>query len=419
MPAMKNIALALAASVTCICAASGSREMPIVAWGWTFKPSEATVSNYGLIQNSGCNHTIQWVKGKASVLKCLDAAAAAGIKLILHSPDVTAAGPGNVIPDIKNHPGLAAYYLVDEPPVTKMRKYGETARRIRKLDPAHPVYMNWFGIVDDKKRWYGVETFDEYLETSIKEVPTGLYTFDVYPLYAPRFQKRPFARSKGPLHLRKDWYASLEAVSMRSRRDKVPFWAFASIVPIRNHRKWDNPMPTRAHLRLQQYSNLAYGASGLQYYTFRPGAKTVENYCADGAPLSPEGKITPAYHILAEVNRELKARARVFLGCEPVRIRHAGTVPEGTVAFDAGKDMPPFLTGFVPDGELLISVMKDGPKGVLFVVNRDPNGVSAFTAKFAPGVKRVSVDGSLSPAPDGIYPMDIGDAEIFVFAAAE
>lgn len=408
------VAIILLAAVPCFGAAEAAPEMPIVAWGWPFGMAEADVAHYRLVRDCGCNVTIQYAKGVAEAKKCLDAAQKAGVRLLLHNDGVLNQ-PEKAVPQIKGHPALCAYYLTDEPSVSKMPALGAKARRIRALDPAHPVYMNWFGIVDDKMRWYGVPTFDEYLDTSIREVPTGLFTFDVYPVYAPRFEKRPFARASDPLHLRKDWYASLEAVSLRSRRTKTPFWAFAAIVPLRNHPRWDNPMPTVAHLRLQQYSNLAYGAQGLQYYDFRPSASSVKNYATDEAPLSPDGKISPSYWRLAEVNRELQARAWVFLGSEPVRIRHTGTAPEGTMAYDAGKDRPSLVTSFAPDGELLVSELANGARAAFVVVNRDLNAVSAFAAKFRPGVERVCRDGRTVPACDGTYPMDAGDAEIFVW----
>lgn len=388
--------------------------MPIVAWGWPFKGGDVTVENYRLVRDCGCTHTIQYVEGLDRIRQCLDIADEAGIRLILHSPNVINS-PEETIPLVKDHPALAAYYLIDEPSVQKMRELAPVTRRIRAMDMKHPVYMNWFGIVDEQLRWYGVSTFDEYLEESVSNLSTGLYTFDVYPIYAPRIESRPLVRSEKPLFLRKDWYASLEAVSARSRQTQTPFWAFATIVPIRNHRQYDNPAPTLAHLRLQQYSNLAYGAQGLQFYDFRPSEKSVENYLTDGAPLTPDGKATPAYWRLAEVNRELIARSWVFLGAEVVRIRHAGTVPQGTVAYDVVRDRPKFVTDLRPNGELLISVLKNKSCAALVVVNRDPNAVAAFSVRFVPGVERVNRDGKTVPACDGHYPMDIGDAEIFIW----
>ncbi len=72
------------------------------------------------------------------------------------------------------------------------------------------------------------------------------------------------------------------------------------------------------------------------------------------------------------------------------------------------------MTSFVPDGDLLVSVLRKGSREVFVVVNRDPNAVSVFTATFAPGVKYVRKNGTRVPACDGAYPMDIGEAEIFV-----
>ena len=388
--------------------------MPIVAWGWPFKGNEATVENYRLVAGCGCTHTIQWVEDADAAVRCLDVAKAAGIRLLLHCEEVSRR-PERAIPLVRDHAALAAYYLVDEPSVLKMRELGPLVKRIRALDPKHPVYMNWFGIVADKMRWYGVPTFDEYLDTSVRELTTGLYSFDVYPILTPRIKTRPLVRSSSALFLDKNWYASLEAVSTRSRRTQTPFWAFASIVPIRNHRQYDNPAPTQAHLRLQHYSNLAYGAQGIQYYDFRPSARSVEDYLLDGAPLAPDGKITPSYWRLAEVNRELVARSWVFLGSVPVCVRHAGSIPDGTTAYAHERDCPKFVREFKPDGELLISILKRKKGTAFVVVNRDPNAVSAFAARFAPGVKMVLRDGSSVPACDGFYPMDVGAAEIFVW----
>ncbi len=81
--------------------------MPIVAWGWPFKSSEVDAAHYRLIRDCGCNHTIQWVEGLDGIRKCLDAAEEAGIRLLLHSPTVVG-DPEKVIPQIKNHPALAA-----------------------------------------------------------------------------------------------------------------------------------------------------------------------------------------------------------------------------------------------------------------------------------------------------------------------
>ena len=388
--------------------------MPIVAWGWPFKGNEATVENYRLVAGCGCTHTIQWVEDADAAVRCLDVAKMAGIRLLLHCEEVSRR-PERAIPLVRDHAALAAYYLVDEPSVQKMRELGPLVKRIRALDPKHPVYMNWFGIVADKMRWYGVPTFDEYLDTSVRELTTGLYSFDVYPILTPRIKTRPLVRSSSALFLDKNWYASLEAVSTRSRRTQTPFWAFASIVPIRNHRQYDNPAPTQAHLRLQHYSNLAYGAQGIQYYDFRPSARIVEDYLLDGAPLAPDGKITPSYWRLAEVNRELVARSWVFLGSVPVCVRHAGSIPDGTTAYAHERDCPKFVREFKPDGELLISILKRKKGAAFVVVNRDPNAVSAFAARFAPGVKMVLRDGSSVPACDGFYPMDVGAAEIFVW----
>ena len=85
------------------------------------------------------------------------------------------------------------------------------------------------------------------------------------------------------------------------------------------------------------------------------------------------------------------------------------------MAYEAGKDRPSLVTEFTPNGELLVSELANGSWTALVVVNRNPNAVSAFAAKFRSGVERVCRDGRTVPSCDGTYPMDAGDAEIFVW----
>jgi len=110
---------AIAFAVACSCVVAAASEIPIVAWGWPFGVAEADVAHYRLVRECGCNVTIQYVKNVAAAKKCLDAAQSAGIRLLLHSDDVLD-HPEKAVPPIKGHPALCAYYLTDEPPVSKI-----------------------------------------------------------------------------------------------------------------------------------------------------------------------------------------------------------------------------------------------------------------------------------------------------------
>ena len=63
--------------------------------------------------------------------------------------------------------------------------------------------------------------------------------------------------------VRQLWYENLMIIAEESEKAGLPFWAFAMSVP-----HWNYPVPTLASLRMQMYTNLAYGAQGLQYFTY-------------------------------------------------------------------------------------------------------------------------------------------------------
>ena len=388
-------------------------KMPLFAWGWPFSVDEALSGKYMEVRECGCNLLIQAVKNEEQARKCLDAAVAAGIRLVLHWGEARK-NPAALLP-IKDHPGLAAHYLTDEANVRKMPELGAIARGIREIDTVHPVYQNWFGCLEhDIEKWYGTTSYVDYIETSIREIKTGLFSLDVYPIYAPRYSNRPFLFRGEPIFLRKNWYYSLEIVSACAQREKTPFWAFANVVPLRCHKEWDNPIPTLGHLKLMQYSNLAYGAQGLQYYSFRP--KDDGGMCIDIAPLSPDGRRTPMYDRLALANREFAARAHVFLGGKVKTVRHTGwEVPQGTTALAVG-DLPPFVKRFDPCGsDLVISVQENAGRCIFMVLNRDPMHGASFKANFESGTMRVDASGKESSASNGMYGLAVGDAEIFTF----
>jgi hypothetical protein len=62
---------------------------------------------------------------------------------------------------------------------------------------------------------------------------------------------------------RSDFYANLEVCSTKAREAGIPFWAFALTTAHLSY-----PVPTMGQLRYQVYSNLAYGAQGIEYYTY-------------------------------------------------------------------------------------------------------------------------------------------------------
>jgi hypothetical protein len=122
-----------------------------------------------------------------------------------------------------------------------------------------------------------------------------------------------------------------------------------------------------ASLRLQFYPDLAYGAQGLQCFTYwNPVPGTWDFH---DAPIDLDGNRTPVYDMVKEMNVELQARAGVFVGAKVLSVRHAGeTVPPGVTPLG---ELPAPLTALDTHGNgAVVSMLENGPYRYLVIVNR-------------------------------------------------
>ena len=361
--------------------------------------------------------------------KCLDTAQRVGIKLLLANRKLFEADGSQLAAAVKDHPALMAYYVRDEPSVNDFDNLGRAVRLIQAVDSVHPSIVNWFGRVDRMQYWYKVPTFEEYVNQFIEKVPTQVLSFDQYPVLNPGlFPTATFRPATGDCHLQTNWYHSLETVLDTSKRTGKPYWAFAICCALRHKPGNDYPIATEGHLRLQQYSNLAYGAQGLWYYNYCADPKDKGRMFSQGRPLASDGKRSTVYERMRRVNRELQARAFVFLGAKVEKVRHTGVpwpgegtrltgafIPAGTTPFAPG-DLPPWVKSLeTPDGGAVVSRLTNGGKEYLVVVNRSPDKELTLKLDLAPGTKYVRYDGTVSDAAlyTSEYWLDPGMAGIF------
>lgn len=390
--------------------------LPIL--GWHGIPSErVTEELYLSVKDAGFTHITQWVHTPDDARKKLALAEKVGIKLSIHAGARLFSNPEGFANAAKDSPALAFYHVKDEPHVKDAQKIAECIRRVTAVDPAHPCYVNLFGALRRQKFWTGCDTHAEYLRRLFAEVPIPMVSFDLYPVLAEdgllpdgdfrlKFGRRAF--------LSPYWYETLEVTSAFAREKGLPMYAFALSTAHNNHVSNDYPVATCGHLKLQQYSNLAYGAQLLQYFTYwlpKPGGKN--RWCI--APMV-NGRRTPLHDRVREVNQELQARADVFVGCRVKGVWHTGgTIPPATKRL-RNENLPPFVKSLdTPDGGAVVSWLENGGWDYLVVVNRSPNEDLTLKVELAEGVEYVRKDGSHASAAayDGQFWPGPGDAEIF------
>ncbi|MGM9692139.1 MAG: hypothetical protein ACI3X6_02915 [Alloprevotella sp.] len=323
-------------------------DIPILGF-WGVDPESATKARYAEMRRAGFDVSMDGYKSLEQIIHSLDCAQAAGMKLLV-AGDQLVLHPRETAEAIRNHPALFGYVLGDEPIMADFSRYKQLFEAIRATDSTHLCYQNLFPYYGDELlETIGAASYETYLKTFSK-IPLPQISFDFYPIWD--YTVRP------------TWYYTLEAVRRESLRTGVPFWAFVLSTPHVGY-----PQPTLEMLRLQIYSNLAYGAQAIQYFTFRTPPPD-DTYDYHNGPITLEGRKTDTYNIVRDMNRELREVIPFFDGCTVERVGHLLEIPLGTERF---KGMPRGLRRLKVVGTrgAVVSVLRQGGKRYLAVVNKD------------------------------------------------
>ena len=367
--------------------------LPILAWGGP-PADETSPERYRELAECGFNYNFSGFGNADAMAKALDVAQQAGIKLMISCPELTS-DPEGTAKRFKDHPANGGYYLRDEPPATLFPELATWAKRVQSVDPKNPCYINLFPNYATPEQ-LGSPSYAAHVDQFLRDVPVPILSFDHYPVVGNT--------------LRGEWYQNLEIVSAAAKKADKPFWAFALAVA---HGPY--PVPTMAHLRVQMYSNLAYGARGLQYFTYWTFKSDTWDF--HDAPILPDGKRSPVYDLVRDLNRELQAMRGVFVGSIVVSVAHTGdNIPAGTRKYEPAAPVQSLAT----QGQgAVVSQLSKGDRRFLVIVNRDINAAMPLDVAFAPAAKVAVMkkDGS----PGDVVPnraqikVAPGDAVIFAW----
>ncbi|MBN1294344.1 MAG: beta-galactosidase, partial [Candidatus Latescibacteria bacterium] len=347
---------------------------------------------YKELADAGFTHSFTHFPDAETVAKALDIAKAAGIKLLVRTPELKT-DPEGTVKRFKDHPALAGYNIRDEPNVKDFPDLAEQVKRIRAVDDEHICYINLFPSRATPKQ-LGTETYREHVDLFVKTVPIKLLSFDHYPITVNG--------------LRPEWSENLEIISEVSRDTEKPFWAFALSLA---HR--DYPIPSIDHLRLQVFCNLAYGAQGIQYYRYWTPKSTKWDF-HDG-PIDINGKRTVVYDRVKKVNEEIRNLSGIFVGAKVLHVGRAGNIT--SIGTKPSKIMSPFTNIDIIDQEAIVSWLENGNRKYLMIVNFSLEGNMMLHVGMQSGsrVKRVDKNGSFYPIDSLDYDVIINPGDTVIF----
>lgn len=365
--------------------------LPIIAFQG-IPETHTTDQDYKILRDAGFNVNLQMYSNITEVKKALDKCQKYNLKLIFLIPEfrdfnITKSN----IDAVKNHPALMGYYLFDEPSPSKFDELKHFSDLITKYDSKHIRYINLHPIYAPTINLENMD-YSKYVNLFLSKVNVNIISFDHYAI--PNNKIRP------------RFYDNLEIIREKSISFRKPFWAFACSVIHFNYKK-----PTLSGLKLQQFSNLLYGAKGLQYYTYwgvNDAFWKANNY--GYAIVDENGRPTPTYNLVKEVNGQINRLSWIFSKSKVDSVFHVGdTIPIGTKRMNF---LPSKFKEFKTlSNKALVSFMSNGNNKYIVIMNKNLNKFLPFNYQVFQGVsmidnntgksRRLSGQKQLSKIPPG------------------
>jgi hypothetical protein len=362
---------------------------PIGLW-WPPPPTETTIERYKEIAAAGFNFVIggNGVTNDSYNPAALKAAGANDLRFVLADDTLTRIIRNNayysdpeaevrrriegLLQRYRRDPALAGLFLWDEP---SSELFGILGHAREVLQGLNGELLPWADDFPYTKNpiMLGTSTYEEYLRLYVDEVKPSFISFNHYPLVSST-------------EITPNYFLNWAEIRRFSLQAGVPSWVFIQSVDFRWTGDIYDPRrrPNEDEIFWQVNVSLAYGAKGIQYFTYwTPNSDEGAQF--GEALVSLDGGLTPLYDYAKAVNEYLKVVGKALLPLTSESVVHAGEdpLPIGATAF--GPD--PAEAGYIEStsgspvilGKFLQSSIED--ERYLLVVNR------SFTSEAQPRLK--------------------------------
>jgi hypothetical protein len=354
------------------------RSHPFYLSGLTQTPERYDVSVY---RAAGLNTLLAWKPGEGLFAK----SAAVGLPWHYHiyhtrygeTPDEVVAHAREIV---EKYPGCTGLMFGDEPSQAAMEKFGETCEALRRAFPDKLIYSNAFPIGATMDRYFGGEPpegygYEDYFDAFARLVRGDVLMFDIYPFGAGDGHSGAY-------------FPNLEIVRRTGLKYGVPYWVFVQAYERESTRR----LPSESDLRMQLFSSLAYGFTGISYFTY--------DVAFERGLVELNAEPSPLYEPAARANREVAnlGRALRFLTSTGVgyvsgRQENDGQavenpLPSGTTHWREVKARPPEIRDVGAEGrDALIGFFEDDDGRRYFMLVNLSHGAGKSAAECAQTVR--------------------------------
>ena len=323
---------------------------------YSFKPWNASEDNFVKLAEAGLT-MVTVETGDEDYEKSLVGARKAGLEVLAivgddaakWYDDMSYTGLDELITSLKDSTVIYEWWIRDEPSVDNIYELMAIEDKMKSLDPNRSVYVNLHPNASSNS--LGVDNYYDYVNIYATHMHLSHLSFDMYPIL----------KNGG---VQTDWHYCLETVANVAKQHGVPFWAFAASCWINKEPniKLERAQPNVDNLLLQIYTDLAYGAQAVQYFTIQDYGGT------DYAPIMRDGTWTKAYDDLETANLTMQKRAFVFKDGNVTRIRQVGTSASHESALSI-LDFPPAIKSVDVTFAATVSFIENNGNEYMVIVN--------------------------------------------------
>lgn len=327
-------------------------EFPILAWH-ALDSDHNNYEDYCLLSDAGFNLSLSFFSSIKEVLAGLKACEGTGVKLVTSCWEQKFQTRDFIL-RVKDSPNLAFYFTDDEPTKADFSELKKKISERNFYDGKHLCYVNLmpnYATTDQ----LNAASYEDYIESYIKLIRPSMISFDFYPFRYSGF--------------RDGYYDNLIFISSICKKNRIPFWGF-----IMSSTNDEYPVINEAYLRFQAAINLAFGAKGLQYFTYSLPAKSFKT-----AILNEDFSKTDIYDIIKGINLDILKYSNVWLNSNVIYVWFVGENPPAPLDKNyklrclkqIKADGPGFVTSYIKSRgkEYLIAINSDVNNSQVLIID--------------------------------------------------
>ena len=268
-------------------------------------------------------------------------------------------------------PSFSGILVQDEPGLVHFDNLSQMKVNFDKYFPGKTFYVNMMPTyATDNQLNNGaatgggspstIELYEKYVDEYLEKVKPQLFSYDFYPMM-----------NEFP-NVDAGYFRNMSIVADKTEKAKIPFWTFIQAT------SWGGNVRicTQAEIDWQVNTALAYGAKGIQYFSYwtpyddagsHPGYYPNRPDEAIGSMVSHDGKKQDMYYRVQKTNENLTEVGKVLLDCGFAGLIQHGESPDEIPAQDLLTDFRQLKS--VSGSDALVGCFDRDGKTVLYVVN--------------------------------------------------